>query len=204
MARTETIDRAVARLRLLCHDTNKHGEAEADALLALFYEDWADLDDDLLTIAVEQYTGAADRPFFPTPGQIRILAYKLITIATPDGATAWATLKAAMRRTHLDIDPIPTFDDPLMRRAIDAIGWRNLMMQTMEDEIGNRAHFIRVYDALRAQRETIAVMKVDTLKKLIKTRQRLGAALTVLSDPAERKRLTGGQPPKGKGRDETR
>lgn len=192
MARPETIDQAIMRLRLLCHDTNKHGAAEADALLALFHADWADLDDDLLTIAVEQYTSAADRPFFPTPGQIRILAYQLITIATPDGATAWATLKAAMRKVHLDIDPIPTFDDPLMRRAIDAIGWRNLMTQTMQEEIGNRAHFIRVYDALRAQRETLAVMKIDTLKKLIETRQRLGAALTALSAPADRKRLTGG------------
>ncbi len=195
MASTNTIDQCLLRLRLLCVKTKAQQDQtpnEADATLALYYEDWADLDDQLLTIAVQQWTSSGETPFYPTPGQIRQLAYRLVTVNVPDGARAWAMVKKILHETHVDIDPIPADLPQTLRTAIEAVGWRNLHTQTMQEEIGNRAHFIRVYDALKAREDEIAVMPEETRAQLAEVRARLRGAAHALSTP-ERLKLKGGK-----------
>ena len=60
------------------------------------------------------------------------------------GLDAWGDAKAAISRDGRY--RTPTFADPLVARCVEGIGW--LAICDSEDEMVERAHFVRAYEAM--------------------------------------------------------
>ncbi len=165
------VDELLTRLAMSCKPERLTTD-EAAAARRQYIREWADIAPDLLALAVDQWLAEAN-PFFPTPGQIRKMAYDLLTLNEPDAFQAWAEVKRAIHATHIDLDPQPTFSSDRIRMAVESIGWRNLCTQSERDEIANRAHFTQAYNALSARIERAALMKPESRQRLRQVQEQL-------------------------------
>ena len=89
--------------------------------------------------------------FFPTIAELRGAAFDLLEAAHPSISAheAWLVVQDEIQRTgHAGQ---PEFTDPLLIRAVDALGWRQLCLS--DNPIADRAHFVQVYQALLERRK---------------------------------------------------
>lgn len=121
----------------------------------------------------------------PGPGHLRRIVSESVHGRRRSGLDAWGDVKAAISadgryRT-------PRFADPLVARAVEAIGW--VAICDSEDEMVERAHFARAYDALAvAAAEDRSVASLPGVARPALP----GGIGSLLGDVA--KRLTGGAP----------
>ena len=121
----------------------------------------------------------------PSPGHIRQIVSESKIGRRRSGLDAWGDVKRAISadgryRT-------PRFADPLVARAVDAIGWAAIC--DSEDEMVERAHFARAYDALAvsaAEDATVATLPGVARPALP------GSPVAFVGDLT--RRLTGGRP----------
>ena len=117
---------------------------------AVYYDMLKDLDPTGLMLAVKKL-GDESR-FFPTVAEIRQAYFRLEELAhgTPEAGQAWG--EVVRQVWECGTWAIPRFSDPLIQRAVDAIGWEAICLS---DTIGvERAHFMKIYDQLKErQRE---------------------------------------------------
>lgn len=84
--------------------------------------------------------------FFPTIAEIRSVVVEM-RIGPQSAEEAWAEVKSAIR--HIGAHRSPEFSGDIVTRAVDAIGWQTLCAS---ESIGvERAHFLRIYESMRAQ-----------------------------------------------------
>jgi len=100
----------------------------------------------VLTSAVEQCANESE--FFPTVAKIRNASLALTMPKHLDPMEAWGLVLQAMHR--IGFYRSPSFDDPLITRAVNSLGWQYLC--TSENIVADRAHFAKVYEQL-IQRE---------------------------------------------------
>jgi len=84
--------------------------------------------------------------FFPTIAELRGAAFDLLEAVHPSLSAheAWLVVQDEIQRTgHAGQ---PEFADPLLIRAVDALGWRQLCLS--DNPIADRAHFVQIYQAL--------------------------------------------------------
>jgi hypothetical protein len=118
------------------------------ATVEAYYLILCDLDLDLFKAAVLDLA-AADSPWFPSAGQIRSAAFRLVDEGQdrPTGADAWGIVTSAIG--HYGWCRLPNFDNDLIIRTINAVGGWRLICATPEDMIHTtRARFIDTYDRL--------------------------------------------------------
>ena len=128
----------------------------------------ADLDPVVAKAAVIKVCRESD--FFPSVARIVAAARELDPGAEklPTAAEAW---EEAMRLV-LDFGPYrcPVYSCEAVRRAVRAIGWRQLCMG--ENIEADRAHFLRLYESFRSRqaesREIEKVMKLSGVGDLLK------------------------------------
>jgi hypothetical protein len=82
--------------------------------------------------------------FFPTVAEIRERVLDATAPRRPDGPDAWALVLGEFSRVGSYGDP--RFPDPLVARAVDIMGWRELCLS--ENQVADRAHFLQIYNAL--------------------------------------------------------
>lgn len=118
-----------------------------EATIAVYVEDLADLDAELLTVSAKRCRATCK--WFPTIAELRESA---VVLSVPDkraGADAWGDVLRAII-AHGYLHPPGDgwdFEDALVGRIVRGMGWRNLCMS--EDEMADRAHFIRGYEQSR-------------------------------------------------------
>jgi hypothetical protein len=125
----------------------------------------------------------ATSAFFPTVAELRAIVAESTVGRRRSGIDAWRDVKAAIGSTGRY--RTPSFTDPLVARCVEAIGW--LAICDSEDEMVERAHFAKAYDALAvgaAEDATVATLAGVARPALP------GGASALAGDLA--KRLTGG------------
>ncbi len=115
--------------------------------LKLYTRLLADVSDELLAAATYQHI--ASSKYWPTIAELREAAIQFIQPRHPPAIEAWAEVRQAIRRVG-HYRPPPSFGDPLIDRAVRALGWEELCLSE-EPEV-DRAHFLRAYECLQ-QRE---------------------------------------------------
>jgi len=156
MTNHHQIDRALAPLALAYpHHFKQYDSGDMDAARALYHRILSDIDGALLEAAVTHWLSLA-KPFHPSPGELRDMAYSL-SDQHPSAEEAWGVVKQAMRQ--IGSYRTPEFDDPLIARAVEIMGWRDLCLS--ENDVADRAHFFRIYDSLKARAKNEALMLPD-------------------------------------------
>ena len=128
----------------------------------------ADLDATLVKAAIIKV--CRESPFFPSVAQIVAASRELDARneKLPTAAEAWEEVSRLIQ--YVGPYRAPQYSCDLVRRAARAIGWRQLC--TGENPEADRAHFLKIYDALRvrhqAEQENEAVLALSGAADLIR------------------------------------
>ncbi len=117
-----------------------HSDTTA-ATSSVYEQSLADLDYQTADTAVRRLIATAK--FRPTIAEIREAALELRQGPRRPGGEAWGDVLDAVSR--FGSYRTPRFDDPLVSRAVDAFGWREICGS--ENQIADRARFIELYDS---------------------------------------------------------
>jgi hypothetical protein len=133
------------------HAAKLDGAAVADMRRA-----WLTLLEDLdaadVGAALKRYL--ATSKWLPAPAEIRTLVAEAKHGRRRPGADAWEDVRKAVG--PYGRDRVPPFADPLVARAVSALGWRELCLS--ENAVSDRARFVELYDQLaRAAAEDAVV-----------------------------------------------
>ncbi len=112
---------------------------------------------DVLKLAVRSCCAQPGRAFAPSPGEIIGMATSLHVKASgaPSAGEAWEEVQ----RTITDMgchNGTPEFSYPLVRKAVQAVGFTNIGMS--ENIMVERAHFLKIYEQLLARSSEDAAM----------------------------------------------
>lgn len=88
--------------------------------------------------------------FPPSAGQVFERWRNMHSPVSPDlAAQGWIAVQRALRdpATYSPVPegPMPKFSDPLVARAVEALGWHNLRLS--ENPMADRAQFVRFYES---------------------------------------------------------
>ena len=136
----------------------------------------ADLPADLLEQAALDHISRS--AFFPTVAELRSAAFDLLAAAhpSPSAQEAWLAVLAEVERVgHAGQ---PQFADPLAQQAVGALGWRSLCLS--ENPVSERAHFVQVYQALRAGQQQEA-RRLPEVRRFLALQA--GSSVAALTDP---------------------
>lgn len=151
----------------------------------------ADLDYATANAAVERLL--ATSKWIPTVAEIRETALTLGSGETRPGGDAWGDVLAAVGRYGCYRSP--AFEDPLVAKCVDALGWREICLS--ENQVADRARFIQLYDQLAATDRRLQLSEPLPAMRLLREAQAkhrlpertgpksIGAALVDLDWPAE-------------------
>lgn len=118
-----------------------------EATIEVYISMLKDVPLEYLTAAVEQCM--AESEFFPTIAKIRDKALSLARPERKDPFEAWGVVLKTIER--VGFYRMPSFEDPLIARAVDCMGWQYLC--SSENVVADRAHFAKVYQQF-CERET--------------------------------------------------
>jgi len=113
-----------------------------DATREVYVKMLSDIPLGVLEPAIQQ--AMAESEFLPTIARIREKALALSQPGHVSALEAWGVVKKAMQQ--VGFYRTPQFDDPLIAKAVDCIGWQTLC--SSENQAADRAHFSKVYDSL--------------------------------------------------------
>ena len=117
---------------------------QADMMISV----WAEMLEDLTYPQVNAAVRALfqTNTFMPSIAEIRQTVVKMQRGPVRQGAEGWRDFLDAVSRFGFYRDP--EFNDPLVARCVDALGWQTLC--SSENQVSDRARFIDLYDALAA------------------------------------------------------
>ena len=163
-------DSVMRVIRLLMENWPREEMSEARA--GLYCRLLTDIPSDILEAACLQCI--ATSKFFPTVAELRDAALAMTPEmdGLPTAGEAWGEVLREIWRTGTDQwHGPPVFSHALIERTMKAMGWRNICLS--EDGMADRAHFMRIYDALRqrhsAQARTLPEVRVLTDALRLKT-----------------------------------
>ena len=149
-----------------------------DALITLWTKMLADVTYDVVEAAVEKYMSESIYP--PTIADIRARIADITIIREKTGIEAWGDVKHAIRKygTYREADAMKYLGG-VAQKVVEAIGFRTLCMS--ENEMADRAHFLKVYDVM-AYRERQDALLPDSTRAIM---NRLQGERNILSLPFE-------------------
>jgi len=118
--------------------------------VAAYIEDLGDLDPDLLLAAARKCWSEAGRKFAPSTGEIRGGVQEILrrTNHVPSAYEAWQEVVTQISENGGDYGR-PVWSSPIVRRTVEALGWRNLRMS--EEPTHDRARFVMAYEQFAAR-----------------------------------------------------
>jgi hypothetical protein len=153
MATTETIDKILKLLSEAYPSQNLKTDKEAlKETVKLYRAMLFDIDDGLLEAATLQHISA--HKWFPAVSELREAALLLVTFHHQAAEEAWGEV-----RRHFKITGqyrTPEWSSPMIAQAVKIIGWQTLC--NSDNEMADRAHFFKVYAALKAREDTEILM----------------------------------------------
>lgn len=145
----------------------------SDATIKVYVSMLKDIPLDLLTPAIQQ--SMAESEFIPSIAKIREKAVAISRRPHVSSLEAWGVVKKAMEQVGFYRSP--HFNDPLIARAVDCIGWKTLC--SSENEAADRAHFSRVFDSL----VTREIEDARTLPEVRQVQERIRGLISDRSMP---------------------
>lgn len=128
---------------------------ERGATMDLWAIVFADLDYEATNAALLRHIATSE--FFPTPAELRRIVAESLNGRRRSGIDVWGDVLREVGRTGRYGSP--QFADPIVARVVASIGWRAIC--DSEDEMVERAHFAKAYDALAigaAEDATVATL----------------------------------------------
>jgi hypothetical protein len=119
------------------------GVDDVSTMISAWHVALRDLDGDVAASALVRLQ--ATSRFMPSPADLRAAADEISRGARRAPAEAWGDVRKAIGRWGRNRPPGEkwNFEDPLVRRAVDALGWVELCES--ENAVADRARFIEVY-----------------------------------------------------------
>lgn len=133
--------------------TFPNGNATAATVL-VYVERLSNIPEQQLEVIVNQCIDESE--FLPTIAKIKEMHRRLLNPTSPDlAAQGWLSVQNAMRDpvnySPVPEGPMPKFKDPIVAKAVQALGWYNLRMS--ENPRTDQAQFERLYKMF-AEHET--------------------------------------------------
>ena len=137
--------------------------------LRLYQRLLADIPGEMLEAAALQHV--ASSRFFPTIAELREIAVAIMAPPSTTPMEAWGKLQAAMADVRFyryadGYHEFPHFDDPILERVVQDMGWANLTAS--EDTVADRARFLQAYEAY-ARRMREDQMLLPAVRELAQT-----------------------------------
>lgn len=123
--------------------------------MRLYREMIADLDYAAANAAVKRLI--ASSRFLPTVAEIRESAIQADCGPQRAGGEAWGDVLAAVHR--FGVYRSPAFADPLVARAVSALGWEEIC--NSENQAADRARFVELYEKLTVTERRELAMPAD-------------------------------------------
>lgn len=138
-------------------------EGKEEALISLWTTMLSDVDYEVAQAAVQKYM--SESTFAPTIADIRMRIADITVIRGKTGIEAWGDVKEAIRRFGL-YNEKRAMDSlsGVTWKVVEAVGFRTLCLS--ENEMADRAHFLKVYDVL-AKRERDDALLLPSTRALI-------------------------------------
>ena len=132
------------------------GVAITPETLQVYFEDLADIDPELLNVAVVKIRATFKGDYgvkFPTIAHLREAAESIVAGEQLTGLDAWGMVMADVRRgvgypyAGTPDNPVQSaITDPVILRCVQSVGgWGHLQRSTDEQDISNRSQFILAY-----------------------------------------------------------
>lgn len=131
----------------------------SDATVEVYVSMLRDVPLNLLTASVQQCMAESD--FLPSIAKLRAKALEISGPGHVSAFEAWGVVKKAIQ--DFGFYRSPTFEDPLIAKAVECIGWQTLC--SSENEPADRAHFSKVFDSL-VRREEIDARTIPVVRQL--------------------------------------
>lgn len=120
----------------------------SDLSIAAYLDILKDIPVAELDVAVKQ--SIIDSPTFIPPAPTIYVTWQRMKIPEQrSGAEAWGSVVRALR--EVGHTATPKFNDPLTAQVVKSLGWQYLCQS--EDQMADRAHFMRMYEELRQREE---------------------------------------------------
>ncbi len=142
--------------------------ADASELAIAAYLDW------LQRIPAQDVEAAVsqamnDSPvFLPPAPQLFATWQRLAQPDIPPAAEGWASVSKALR--EVGSWGTPTFSNSITAQVVKAIGWKTLCAS--EDEMADRAHFLKMYDSI-AKRTSDNMRQLPETQRMIENHREL-------------------------------
>lgn len=125
--------------------TFPNGNATAATVL-VYVERLSSIPENELEAVVNQCIDESE--FLPTIAKIKEMHRQMHSPVSPDlAAQGWVSVQRAMRDPNTysptPEGPTPRFKDPIVAKAVEALGWHNLRMS--ENVMADRAQFLKFY-----------------------------------------------------------
>jgi hypothetical protein len=141
-------------------DTNPSAEKTQ-----VYWDALNDLPFDVAMIAARKVIATLENPFLPMPAVFRGMSAQITGPNIPPAPDAWAEVLRAIRNfgSYREPEALASLN-PLIRKAVEAIGYRDLCLSENIDVI--RGQFRMAYEALE-KRETMDAKTPQSLKEII-------------------------------------
>jgi hypothetical protein len=143
-------------------DTNPSAEKTQ-----VYWDALNDLPFDVAMVAARKVIATLENPFLPMPAVFRGMAAQITGPNIPPAPDAWAEVLRAIRNfgSYKEPEALASLN-PLTRKAVEAIGYRDLCLSENIDVI--RGQFRMAYEALE-KRETMDAKTPQSLKQITAT-----------------------------------
>lgn len=140
-------------------------QANPDFALIIYHRILGDVDYRLLESATMQWL-SSDKPFHPTPGQLRDMALTLMTRDELSADEAWSEVLTALR--DVGYYRIPQWSSERIETALKAFGrWKDFCLVEFDQLSFVRAQFLKIYDAQSKRIHDDRLMLPETKQKLL-------------------------------------
>lgn len=122
------------------------------ATVLVYVERLSGISEHELEVVVNQCIDECE--FLPTIAKLKEMHRRMHSGVSPDkAADGWISVQRAMRDpatySPTPEGPPPRFKDPLVQKAVEALGWHNLRLS--ENAVADRAQFLKFYQMFAGQ-----------------------------------------------------
>lgn len=127
--------------------------------LEVYWELLKDMDDKRFLLAVKDICSTTTE-LYPNTNLVAMLREKGMSRNRLTAGEAWGEVMKEVSRTGSY--GVPVFDNSLVGKAVECIGWKTICMSTMISV--ERAHFLKIFDQLeeRDKKEKMLLPEVDS------------------------------------------
>ncbi len=151
-------------------------DKEIDDTAALWGEMMSDTDIATVTTALKRLIATCKFP--PTIAEVRESISAVTYEALPDAGAAWGEVNRAISNYgyYRESEALASMGE-ITREAVRGMGWKQLCMSEIKNEMADRAHFLRIYEAIAKRIEQDRLLPAGLRDEIAKIAQSWSMAL---------------------------